>query len=78
MDAVKQMRLEVKRYIDTADEKVVKMMHAMLEVNADEDWWESMPDNVKADVEAALSESDKGELIPHEEIKKRYQKWLAK
>ncbi len=22
-------------------EKVVKMMHAMLEVNADEDWWDN-------------------------------------
>ncbi len=54
------------------------MMHAMPEVNADEDWWDTMPDNVKADLEAALSEADKGELIPHEEIKKRYQKWLAK
>ena len=32
MDAVKQMRMEVKKYIDTADVKVVKMVHAMLEV----------------------------------------------
>ncbi len=78
MDSLDLMREEVKKYIETADEKVVKMMHAMLEVNADEDWWDTMPDNVKADVEAALSEADKGELIPHEEIKKRYQKWLAK
>lgn len=78
MDSLNLMREEVKKYIDTADEKVVKMMHAMLEVDADEDWWETMPDNVKADVEAALSEADKGELIPHEEIKKRYQRWLAK
>ena len=72
------MRKEVKKYIETADEKVVKMMHAMFEVNADEDWWDTMPDNVRSDVEEALSEADKGELILHEEIKKRYQKWLAK
>ena len=68
MDSVDLMREEVKKYIETADEKVVKMMHAMLEVSADEDWWNTMPDNVKADVEAALLEADKGELIPHEEI----------
>ncbi len=78
MDSLDLMREEVKKYIETADEKTVKMMHAMLEVNADEDWWDTMPDNVKADVEAALSEADKGKLIPHEEIKKRYQKWIAK
>ncbi len=30
------MRNEVKKYIDSADEKVVKMVHAMLEVDADD------------------------------------------
>lgn len=36
MSAVKKMRNEVKKYIDSADEKVVKMVHAMLEVDADD------------------------------------------
>jgi predicted transcriptional regulator len=78
MDTVKIMRQEVKKYIETADEKVVKMMHAMLEVDADSDWWDIMPEKVKADVEAALLESEKGQVTPHEEIQKRYKKWLAK
>jgi hypothetical protein len=34
--------------------------------------------SVKEDVEAALVESEKGEVIPHAEIQKRYKKWLAK
>ncbi len=78
MKADKIMRQEVKKYIDTADEKVVKMMHAMLEVDADNDWWSSMPDNIKADAEAALSESEKGKVTPHSDIQKRYKKWIAK
>lgn len=78
MNSVKVMRQEVKKYIDTADEKVVKMIHAMLEVDSDAGWWDSMPDAVKADVEAALEESESGKTIPHEEIQKRYQRWLAK
>lgn len=72
------MRNEVKKYIDTADEKVVKMMHAMLEIDADNNWWETMPDKVKTDVEAAIHESETGKLTPHEEIQKRYKKWLAR
>ena len=40
MDAVKQMRLEVKKYIDSADTKVVKMVHAMLQVEKEGDWWQ--------------------------------------
>ncbi len=78
MDSAKTMRHEVKKYIDTADIKVVKMMHAMLEVDADNDWWDTMPDKVRAGVEAALNESEKGQVTPHAEIQKRYKKWLAK
>ena len=78
MNTEKVMRQEVKKYIDTADIKVVKMMHAMLEVDADYDWWDTMPDKVKADVEAAVIESEKGQTIPHAEIQKRYEKWIVK
>jgi site-specific recombinase XerC len=78
MNAEKIMRQQVKKYIDTADVKVVKMMHAMLEVDADNDWWDTMPDNIKADVEEALSESEKGQTINHSAIQKRYKKWIAK
>ena len=78
MNAEKIMRHQVKKYIDTADAKVVKMMHAMLEVDAENNWWDTMPDNVKDDVETALTESDKGQVVTHAEIQKRYKKWIAK
>jgi len=64
MDSIKILRQEVKKYIETADAKVVKMMHAMLEVDADNGWWDSLPDEIRADAEAALAESEKGELTP--------------
>jgi hypothetical protein len=78
MDTEKLMRQEVKKYIDIADVKVLKMMHAMLEVNAENDWWDSMPNSIKKDVETALLQSKKGQVTPHQEVKKRYQKWIAK
>ncbi len=78
MNAEKIMRQQVKKYIDTANVKVVKMVHAMLEVDADNDWWDAMPDNVKEDVEEALKESEKGQVIPQATIQKRYAKWIVK
>lgn len=78
MSAVQQMRKDVKKYIDTADEKVVKMVHAMLEVDAEADWWDSMPDSVKANVEIALKQADKGEVLSHEEVKKKFPQWFTK
>lgn len=36
---INDMRKEVKRYIDIADDKTVKMIYAMLEVEQREDEW---------------------------------------
>lgn len=78
MDAVKKMRQDVKKYIDTADEKVVKMVHAMLEVDADADWWDTIPKELKNDIEIALRQADKGDVLSHEEVKKRHPQWFTK
>jgi len=78
MNIEEVIRQQVKSYVDTADLKVVKMIHAMLEADADDDWWDTVPDKVKEDVEAALIESENGIMIPHAEIKKRYKKWIVK
>ena len=76
MDAVKQMRLEVKRYIDTADEKVVKMMHAMLEVEQESDWWDELSDEARASIDKGLKEAQAGKVTPHDVVMKKYRKWL--
>jgi len=78
MGQVETMRQKVKRYIDNADESIIKMIYAMMEADVDSDWWGNMPDNIKEDVAAALQESESGILTSHETIQKRYQKWLVK
>ncbi|MFN9492125.1 MAG: hypothetical protein ACK57D_03630 [Sphingobacteriales bacterium] len=72
------MRRDVKKYIDTADEKIVKMVHAMLEVDADADWWDTIPKELKNDIEIALRQADKGDVLSHEEVKKRHPQWFTK
>ena len=78
MGPVKKMRTEVKKYIDTADEKVVKMMHAMLQVDAEADWWDAMPDEVRKDVELSIKQADSGNTLTHEQVKKKYPQWFTK
>lgn len=78
MEEVKDLRKAVIRYIQNADEKVIKMVHAMLEVNAEEELWDEMPDDVKVDMEAALQESERGEGMSHEEVKEKYSQWFAR
>jgi len=76
--AIRNIREEVKNYIDHADDKIVKMIHAMLEVDMDEDWWSSMPDNVMKDVHTSIAEADEGKTVSHEKIREKYSKWFTK
>jgi hypothetical protein len=42
-----------------------------------EDWWFSLPLSVRTEIEAAYEESENEELlIPHEEVSKKFEKWL--
>lgn len=78
MDAVKKMRQEVKKYIDTADPKVVKMLHDMIGADTGTDWWEQMPAKVKSDVLEAIRQANRGETMEHSEVKKKYAKWFTR
>lgn len=71
MDAVKQMRSEVKKYIDAADAKVVKMVHAMLEVEKESDWWQD--EEILSIVEERSAEYKSGKVksIPWGTAKKQ-------
>ena len=72
MSAVKQMRQEVKKYIDKADDTTVKMVYAMLEAKQEDDWWEKIPADVQKEIDEELAELDKGKGIPHEVVMKKY------
>lgn len=78
MDEVAILKKQVKKYIDTADEKVVKMVHAMLEVNAENDWWDDLSEDLKKEINEAIKELEKGKGIPHEKVKKMYPQWFQK
>ena len=76
MNPEKVMREEVKKYIDTADVKVVKMMHAMLEVDADNDWWNELNDEEKKEMNTAIEESEnKDNLVPYETFQSEFNTW---
>ena len=76
MKTIETMRQDIQKYLETADDETVKMFHEMMDSGIDDISWDTLPDEVKTNVLAALEESKNGEVIPHEEIQKRYQKWL--
>ena len=78
MSTVATLRRDVKKYIETADDRVVKMVHAMLEADNKIDLWDELPALVQKDVQEAIKQSAKGKGKPHKEVMKKYEKWLTK
>ena len=78
MKQVSILRKEVKKYIDTADEKTLKMIHAMLEVEQESDWWDELSEGAKTSIEKGLKDAEAGRVTPHEVVMKKYRKWLSK
>ncbi len=76
--ATKEMRKEVKKYVDKADDKVVKILYAMMEAEQENDWWDKLPKKVQVEIDDALTDLDKGKGIPHETVMKKYAKWFTR
>jgi hypothetical protein len=73
-----EMRKKVKKYIDEADDHVVKMVYSLLEADREDDWWDDLPKDVQDSIDKAIAQLDAGKGIPHEEVMKKYKKWLTK
>ncbi|MCY7311257.1 MAG: hypothetical protein SGI96_09115 [Bacteroidota bacterium] len=73
-----EMRKKVKKYIDEADDHVVKMVYSMLEADREDDWWDDLPLSVKKSILKAEKELKEGNGIAHEVVMKKYSKWLTK
>ena len=77
MKEIALMKKQVKKYLDNADEKTVKMVYAMLEVDAQKDWWDDVGDEAKASIGRGLKDVEVGKVISHKSAMKKYNKWLS-
>lgn len=77
MDTV-QLRTRVKKFIDEASEKELQMIYRMFEVEKEYDWWDELPEEIQQEIDLSVEEVKKGKTIPHEEVMKKYAKWLKK
>lgn len=76
--SIATLKKEVKKNIDKADERVLKMVNALLLADQEEDWYDELPDKVKTDLDISLQQEKEGLLTPHTEVMKKYRKWHTK
>ena len=66
-----------KQLLNTNNKSIINYIKAIFETQSS-DWWEELPDKVKVSVLRGLKQSEKGETIPHNQVMKKYSKWLKK
>ena len=78
MEAIRDIRKEVLELLETAGEKTLESVYAILQIDAEEDLENLLPDEVKNDLNTALEESANNEGLSHEEVKSKYPQWFTK
>ncbi len=75
---IKEKRKEIKKYIEVADEHIVKVVYAILEADAIDNWLDNMPENIKIDLKESIKQADNGQKISHDEVKRIHPQWFTK
>ncbi len=72
------LKKQVKKFVENASEKELKLIYQLFEINRQEDWWNEIDKDHQKQIKDAIKEADSGKVIPHGEMVKRYKKWLKK
>lgn len=78
MDVI-ELRTDLHNMIDKiTDSNILNAVKTLLsgKTTKQTDWWDTISDEERAEIEQGLAEADRGETIPHEEVMKKYKKWL--
>lgn len=72
------LKEKVLAYVNNADEKLLKLMEALAETYKKEtqgDWWETLTETEKEDINRGIEDVNSGRVIENEEVMKVFEKW---
>ncbi len=71
------LRDRLHKNIDLADNKLLKMLEALIEAYQTEetDWWDDLSKEEQEEIDEGLKQADQGQLIDHSEVMKTFDKW---
>ena len=80
MAHAKNIDQEIISYLSQLSEKKKKAVLTVVKTFAEETLtlWDMMPDEVRKGVDRSIEQSKKGQGRAHEEVMKKYRKWLSK
>ena len=77
MDIQAEKPLLIKWLTDINEPSIIKRFIALKKAE-ETDWWDTIDEEEKADIEEGLKQADSGKLIPHDEVMAKYDKWRTK
>jgi predicted transcriptional regulator len=78
MDVI-ELRADLHNMIDKiSDSNVLNALKILLsgKTAKQTDWWDTISEEERAEINQGLAEADRGELKSHEEVMAKYKKWL--
>ncbi len=80
MGAVKLIDEEITQYLQHLNAKQKQAVLGVVKTFAAEqqDWWDEISKEQQDAIDASLAEMKAGKLLPHDEVMKKYRKWLKK
>jgi len=80
MQAAQSLDKEISQYLPQLNVKQKKTVLTVVKTFASEqkDWWDEISHEQQKAIDKSLAEMKSGKMIPHDEVMKKYQKWLKK
>lgn len=75
---IEAKKLELIQWLASVeDEDVIARLELVRDTETETgDWFEELPEDVKESILRGEDDAKNGRVIPHEEVKKLYEKWL--
>ncbi|MCB0507358.1 MAG: hypothetical protein R2739_06140 [Chitinophagales bacterium] len=72
-----EIKKYIKKQIDIADDRTLRMIQAIIDVDKQQDWWETLSDNQKKIVTEGLEQAKKDNFVSSTTIKNKFGSWLT-
>jgi hypothetical protein len=78
MGAVKPLDKEINHYLGNLNVHQKEVVLSVVKTFAQEetDWWDAVEESAKESIDRGLKQAEEGDITPHEEVMKKYKKWL--
>jgi hypothetical protein len=59
-----------------SDESIIHKIKLLREQEKNTDWWDEISEAEKASIKRGLEDAKAGRVVPHEEVRKKYEQYL--